>query len=155
MEVSQAERPCLGTCLGKRRSAVKEGKYHMADIEHPFADLIGFSVSDRNEGYCETLLEIQDKHRNPHGVVHGAVIYALADTGMGGALTSKLDEGQICSTIEIKINYFRPGVSGRISCHTRIVNQGKRTAVLESDVLDDQERLIARAMGTFMILERS
>ena len=72
----------------------------MEGVEHPFADLIGFQVSERDNGQCETVLEIEDDHRNPHGVVHGAVIYALADTGMGGALTSTLREGQICSTIE-------------------------------------------------------
>ena len=101
------------------------------------------------------MLEIEDNHRNPHGVVHGAVIYALADTGMGGALTSTLREGQICSTIEIKINYLRPGIKGKLRCQTGIVSQGKRTAVLESDVFDGQERLLARAMGTFMILDNS
>ena len=125
----------------------------MEGVERPFADLIGFQVSERDNGQCETVLEIEDKHRNPHGVVHGAVIYALADTGMGGALTSTLREGQICSTIEIKINYLRPDIKGKLRCQTRIVSQGKRTAVLESDVFDDQERLLARAMGTFMILD--
>jgi acyl-CoA thioesterase len=126
----------------------------MEEVEHPFAELIGFQVTERHNGQCETVLEIEDNHRNPHGVVHGAVIYALADTGMGGALTSTLREGQICSTIEIKINYLRPGIKGKLRCQTGIVSQGKRTAVLESDVFDDQERLLARAMGTFMILEK-
>lgn len=94
----------------------------------------------------------EEKHMNPHGVVHGAVIYALADTGMGGALTSQLEEGEICSTIEIKINYFRPALAGRLSCRTEIVNKGRKTAMMESTVSDAKERLIAMAMGTFMII---
>ena len=93
-------------------------------------------------------------HLNPNGVVHGAVLYALADTGMGGALTSVLDENKFCSTIEIKINYFRPASQGLLRCETRVIHQGSRTGALESEIVDDAGRLLARATGTFMILER-
>lgn len=123
-------------------------------VWHPFADLIGLVVTARGEGKSTSELTIADHHLNPNGVVHGAVIYALADTGMGGALTSVLDDDRMCTTIEIKINYFRPGVSGRLCCDTRVVNVGSRTAALESDVFDDNDRLLARATGTFMILDR-
>lgn len=122
-------------------------------MPHPFADLLGFEVTSRDDGTCVSELMLAPRHMNPHGVVHGAVVYALADTGMGGALTSLLDAGQICSTIEIKINYFRPAVAGRLRCSTAVINKGRRTAVMESGVEDEAGRLIAKAMGTFMIIE--
>lgn len=121
---------------------------------HPFADLIGFEVTARGEGRCTSELIAEERHLNPNGVVHGAVLYALADTGMGGALTSVIDEGQLCSTIEVKINYFRPARPGRLRCETRVVYQGSRTGALESEILDENDRLLARATGTFMILDR-
>ena len=121
-------------------------------LPHPFADMIGMEVSDRGDGSCTTRLTVVVQHMNPHGVVHGAVIYALADTGMGGALTSVLAENQICSTIEIKINYFRPAISGELVCETSIVNKGSRTGVMQSSVKDDRGKLVAQALGTFMIL---
>lgn len=119
---------------------------------HPFADMIGMEVADRGDGSCISRLTVAEHHMNPHGIVHGAVIYALADTGMGGALTSILDEGQICSTIEIKINYFRPAISGELVCDTSVVNRGSRTGVLQSSVKDGRGKLVAQALGTFMIL---
>lgn len=122
------------------------------ELPHPFADLVGFDTTNRGDGVCINELTIEEKHFNPHGVVHGAAIYALADTGMGGALSSLLDEGQICSTIEIKINYLRPATGGHLTCETRVINKGSRTAVLESSVASADGKLIARAMGTFMIL---
>ena len=124
----------------------------MHELPHPFADLVGFETTNRGEGVCINELTIEEKHFNPHGVVHGAAIYALADTGMGGALSSLLDEGQICSTIEIKINYLRPATGGHLTCKTQVINKGSRTAVLESSVAGEDGKLIARAMGTFMIL---
>ena len=121
---------------------------------HPFGDLVGLESVERGEGRSVMALDITRDHLNPNEVVHGAVIFAMADTGMGSALTSLLDEGQLCSTIEIKINYFRPGVNGRLTCETRVINRSKRTAALESSILDEQQRLIARATGTYMIIER-
>jgi acyl-CoA thioesterase len=121
---------------------------------HPFADLVGLIMGERGEGRSISELEIAEEHLNPNNVVHGAVIFAMADTGMGSALTSVLDDRQMCSTIEIKINYFRPAISGRLRCDTRVINRGSRTAALESDVLDENQKLIARATGTYMILER-
>lgn len=123
-------------------------------VPHAFADLIGLEVTSRGEGECITELAIDDRHLNPNNVVHGAVVYALADTGMGGALTTLLDGTEFCSTIEIKINYFRPGVSGRLSCRTRVVNKSRQTAAMDSEIFSEEGKLLARATGTFMIMAR-
>lgn len=123
-------------------------------LPHPFADLLGFTVSDRSEGFCRTELEIRGEHFNPHGLVHGAVLYALADTGMGGALSTLLGDAEICSTIEIKISYFRPWKSGPLTCDTRVINRGRTTAALLSDLRDGDGRHLAQATGTFAIVPR-
>jgi len=54
----------------------------MRAMKHPYADLIGFYFEEQRPGYSRCVLEVGDKHRNPHGVTHGAVLYALADTGI-------------------------------------------------------------------------
>jgi acyl-CoA thioesterase len=123
-------------------------------ISHPFADLLGLSVVKRGDAECRVELDVRDEHFNPHGMVHGAVLYALADTGMGGALTSTLSEGELCATIEIKINYFRPWRSGVLTCETRLVHRGRTTAYLQSEVYDGEYRHLAQASGTFAILSR-
>lgn len=123
-------------------------------MPHPFADLLGFEVTERSEGFCRVVLEVGDSHMNPHGLVHGAVLYALADTGMGGALTSVLGAGEYCSTIEIKINYLRPWKSGALRCDTRLISRGRTTAALQSDLYDGADRHLAMATGTFAIISR-
>ena len=89
-------------------------------------------------------------HLNPHRVVHGAVLYALADTGMGAALYPTLADGEICATIEIKINYFKPVSGGEVACTTRIVNRGRSVANLESRLFVG-ETLVAQANGNYAI----
>jgi acyl-CoA thioesterase len=119
-------------------------------MHHPFADLIDLRIDEVRAGYSRLGLVVTTDHLNPHGVVHGAVIYALADTGMGAALYPSLEPGQICATIEIKMNYFRAIRDGRLVCVTEVVNRGKRVANLDSKVyLDDV--LVAQANGNYSI----
>ena len=122
-------------------------------MHHPFADLIGLKVEEQKEGYSKCLIEVDEHLLNPHQVVHGAVIYSLADTGMGAALYPSLEEGEICATVEIKINYFRAVTSGSISCITKIVNRGKRIANMDAEIFH-KGKLVAKANGTYMIFRK-
>ncbi|MBK6707832.1 MAG: PaaI family thioesterase [Sphingomonadales bacterium] len=123
----------------------------MASRPHPFADLIGLAVAPDGKGGSTATLTAEHGHMNPHGVVHGAVIYALADTGMGAALYPSLDAGQACATIEIKISYFRPVAGGEIRCTTQVDNKGRSIAHLTSRI-EQGEKLVALATGSFAIL---
>lgn len=119
---------------------------------HPFADLVGLVFDAHGAETSTCSLQIDERHLNPHHVVHGGVPYTMADTGMGAALYPSLDEGELCATIEIKIAYFRPITKGRLVCRTRVTHRGRRTAHLESDILCD-DRLVARATGSYAIFK--
>lgn len=119
-------------------------------MPHPFAELIDLRVDEQRAGFSNLSLVVTERHLNPHRVVHGAVVYAMADTGMGAALYPTLAEGEICATIEIKINYFKPIVAGRLTCTTEIVNRGKTVVNLESRVFLEQV-LVAQANGNYAI----
>lgn len=121
---------------------------------HPFAELIGLSFELQQPGQSACSLQVREALKNPQGVVHGAVLYALADTGMGGALYPTLEAGELCATIEVKISYFRPVHSGIIRCHTRICHRGRRVASLESELRVEQE-LVAKATGSYSIFTPS
>ena len=115
-----------------------------------FAELLALKIDEQRAGYSRLSLVVARQHLNPHGVAHGAVLYALADTGMGAALYPTLADGQICATIEIKISYFKPVFGGQLVCTTELLNRGKTVANLESRVyLDDQ--LVAAANGNYAI----
>lgn len=120
---------------------------------HPFADLIGLVVTARDDGRSRSELLIAPAHLNPHQVVHGAVLFALADTGMGAALYPSLAAGESCATIELKLNFFRPATQGTLVCDSTIVNRGRTIANLESRILLG-DKLVATANGNFAIFAR-
>lgn len=114
--------------------------------------MIGLRFDSWSDGRSRCHIDLTARLLNPNGVAHGAVMYALADTGMGGALVSALAEGRYCTTVEIKIAYFRAVKAGKLVCESWMVHQGKRIAFLEATVEDDNGP-VARASGTFAILE--
>ena len=91
-------------------------------------------------------------HLNPHGVVHGGVVYTFVDYAMGGAVTSGLQPGERCATLEIKIHYLAPVSPGPIAAEAWVVARTARVAVLEARAQVADERLVARATGSFYIL---
>ena len=117
---------------------------------NPFGELIGLNFFECKKGFSRCSLEVAEKLLNPHKVLHGGVVYSLADTGMGAALYTDLDDDELCATVEIKIAYFVAVTSGTLTCDTRVIHRSKRIAVLESEVRNDG-RLTAKAMGTFSV----
>ena len=94
--------------------------------------------------------DIGEIHRNPNGVAHGAVLYALADTGMGAALYPTLNPGERCATIQITMNYFKPVAAGPVTCSTELVSRGRSVAHLESRLVAAGV-LVATANGNYAI----
>ena len=74
---------------------------------HPFGDLIGLQFVKCEGGQSQCVLKVDQRLLNPHKVVHGGVLYSMADTGMGGAVYTVMEKDELCATIEIKITYFK------------------------------------------------
>ncbi len=119
---------------------------------HPFGELIGLIFTKFKKGYSQCVLEVSEKLFNPHMVLHGGVIYSMADTGMGAALFSHLEKDELCATVEIKIHYFKGVKSGILTCNTKVINIGKKIATLESEILNG-DQLVAKALGTYSIFQ--
>jgi len=119
-------------------------------LHHPYADLIGLSITSRTAGECTCEVAYNEKLLNPNQVIHGGVIYSMADTSMGGAVHSVLREGESCATIEIKITYLLPAKDQNLSCKSRVLKKGRRVAMLESEIFCG-DTLIAKASGSFAI----
>jgi len=119
----------------------------------PFAHHVGLRIDEPREGTGRCVVSIDEHHYNSAGIVHGGVLFTLADTAMGAALHSTLAPGESCATIEMKISYFKPVVAGAIVCTAEIVNKGRTIASLESSLHVDGV-LVAKANGTFSIFRR-
>ena len=79
------------------------------------------------------------------------MVYSLADSAMGAALFAELDAGEMCVTLEIKMQYLAAVTGGALAVEAAVVNRTKRIGVMEAKVFGDADRLVAIATGTFYI----
>lgn len=118
------------------------------------AHLLGMEIVQASDGVGRVRISVDRRLMHPQQIVHGGVIFTLADTAMSMALLSVLPPETPFGTIEAKINYLRPALSGELLAEGLIVQQGGSTAVMEATVynlLSEQRQVIAKALGTFYI----
>lgn len=117
--------------------------------EFPLRTFLGMRVGGEAAGRADAQVEIGDQHRNPNGVVHGAVLFALVDTAMGKAAMSVLDEGQYATSVDLQLRFIRPAMSGTVVADVEVLKRGRNVIHLEGRIVDEDQRLIATAAGTF------
>jgi uncharacterized protein (TIGR00369 family) len=67
---------------------------------------------------------------------------------MGMSLATLQPDGIWNTTIELKINFIRPAIKGRLRAVGRVIEMGETLLFSEADVVDEAGRLIARASST-------
>jgi uncharacterized protein (TIGR00369 family) len=122
------------------------------DFPAPIGKLLGLTLTRSGTRRATVEFEASEKHANPMGTLHGGVLCDIADAAMGVAYSSTLAEGETFTTIELKINFLRPVWKGKLRAEARVVRAGKTVGLVECDILDEQQRLVARASSTCMTL---
>jgi uncharacterized protein (TIGR00369 family) len=122
------------------------------EIPPPIAKLIGFVLTEVGPERAVIELEAGPQHANPMGTLHGGVLCDIADAAMGMAYAATLGDAETFTTLELKINFLRPFRTGKLTATGRVVKGGRTVGLVECDIVDDQNRLIARASSTCMTL---
>lgn len=118
----------------------------------PVARLIGFEVKDIGNGRATVILSAGPQHANPMGTVHGGILCDIADAAMGVAFASTLAPDESFTTIELKINFFRPVWQGQLKAEGAVLQRGRTVGYVECSITDEQNRLLAKAASTCMVL---
>jgi uncharacterized protein (TIGR00369 family) len=121
-------------------------------IPPPVAELLDIDRVSFGDGMCTMKLEAGEQHSNPMGTIHGGILCDVADAAMGMAFFTTCEDGESFTTLELKINFLRPFWTGTLLAHGRVVSRGRTVGLTECDVVDDQNRLIAKATSTVMAL---
>lgn len=119
--------------------------------DSPFYRWSGMALADAEDGSVTVALELADHHLNLQGLAHGGVIATLADAAMGLSLRTTLEAGRRHVSVEIGVHYLRPVTRGRVRAIGRAVRVGREIAYAQADVLDANDRLLARADGTYSV----
>jgi len=118
----------------------------------PVARLIGFEAKEIGDGRATVTLATGPQHANPMGTLHGGILCDIADAAMGIAFASTLAQEESFTTVELKINFFRPVWHALLKAEGTVVQRGRNVGYVECTITDEQERLVARAASTCMVL---
>ena len=113
-------------------------------------ETLGAQISEAEPGRVVVELTAGPQHRHGGGVVQGGVIAQIADAAMGMSLATLQPDGIWNTTIELKVNFVRPAIEGRLRAVDRVVAMRQTLLFGEADVFDARDRLVARASSTCM-----
>ncbi len=118
----------------------------------PFARLLGLQVELVEPGRAVMSLLIRDELKQNHGVVHGGAIASLIDSAMAFAIIPVLAENEHTTTVDLTIHYLRPLTEGKATSTARVVRAGRRVIAVSAEVVDQNDRLVASAISTYLRL---
>ena len=119
--------------------------------ESEFAADMGIEFLGVIDGATTLQLDLEQKHMSRANRVHGGVLFTLLDSALGRSIVNALPEGRGCATVEIKVNYFRPIQSGRVTARGFLKELTKSLGYAEGEVLNAEGKVLARASGTFFL----
>src|SRR3981189_2442409 len=125
---------------------------HPETNDVPVARLIGFEAKEIADGHAVVTLAAGQRHANPMGTLHGGILCDIADAAMGMAFASTLAPEESFTTIELKINFFRPVWEARLRAEGKVVRRGNKVGYIESEITDEAGPLVAKSSSTCMVL---
>ena len=118
----------------------------------PFAVLMGAEALAASADEVRLQVAWDPTRCTAGGVLHGGVLMALADTSGAWCAFLNLPKGASTSTIESKTNFLRGVRAGRVTAVSRPLHVGRTTVVVDTELRDDDGRLVARTTQTQAVL---
>ena len=118
----------------------------------PFYKHLGITLERVSWGTAEIKLKVTKELTQSAGSAHGGVMSALVDSAVGLALCTMLDRRELITTVELNVNFIAPAGLGVLRTRGKIAHKGKRLAVGDAQVRNEQGRLVAKGSATYMIL---
>lgn len=116
----------------------------------PFAEYLGLNVTQHEKGRGVLELELRPELMNSFAVAHGGVVMTMADIALAVAARTMYDEPVGAVTIDLHVNFIEPG-EGTLIAEGRCIRAGKSIVFCEGEVRDRNGKLVAKALGSFMV----
>ncbi|RBP90611.1 acyl-CoA thioesterase [Cytobacillus firmus] len=114
---------------------------------HYTGRLLGIGFEENGE----MSMELGMQNANTYDVAQGGALYTLADVSIGFHIMNQIPLDSQVYTLELKMNYIKPGKGKKLYAKPEIVHLGRSTVVSECKILDEKGQAVAIALGTFFL----
>lgn len=115
-------------------------------------EFLGFQIEEVTEKSLLASIPVQAAINNGKNMVHGGVLSLLADATMGIFAAQCSTDGQWAVTSNLSINYISPGRGERLYARAEAIHLGKRTHVMDCEITNERDKLIAKSQATFFVV---
>lgn len=119
----------------------------------PYFSLLSMEIVSLSAGSSVLRIDVQQKHLQPYGIVHGGVYSSMIDAACFWAGYTEIEDGLAMTTVEMKVNYLAPAKDGVFMAEGKVVKTGKTICLSEALISDQAGRLLAHGTATMMVLE--
>lgn len=120
--------------------------------ERTLDGVLGIEVLERGEDFVHGRIKVEDRIRQPYGIVHGGAMLSLAESITSIATAYAVHEqGNIAMGQEINCSFVRPISSGHVNALARARRQGRSTWTWDVEITDDEGRLCALIRATIAV----
>lgn len=118
-----------------------------------FDQHLAIHIVSAADGTSRIELDIDERHLNRRGIVHGAVYCALMDDAIGAAVHSVLLPDGEAVTANLITYFVRPATQGKLVAEGRVIRRGRRLILGEASAYDEDGRLVATGSGSWAVVK--
>jgi uncharacterized protein (TIGR00369 family) len=118
----------------------------------PYFSLLSMEIKELEWGTCILEVELEEKHLQPFGNVHGGLIASVIDASAFWAVFPQVKDGMGLTTVEMKVNYLAPAQKGKLVAKGRCIKIGKTLALGEAYINSAEGNLLAHGTATMMVV---
>lgn len=111
-----------------------------------FSHWLGIIIDEHYAGYCRMHFEVKEQMLNGFSIIHGGVLFSVADSALAFAANSK---AEINVALEANISFLRPAKLGELLTVTaKQLNEGRKIAVFDIEITNERAEKVALFRGT-------
>lgn len=117
----------------------------------PYFKLLSMEVRDLGLGYARVEVDLETKHHNPFGGVHGGVYSSLIDTAAFWAVYGDIDENSGFTSLDITVDNLAAIKTGRLIVEGKRLKAGRTICLAEATITDQQGKYLAHGTSKMMV----
>jgi 1,4-dihydroxy-2-naphthoyl-CoA hydrolase len=125
------------------------------DLNNTLLGSLGIEITDLQKGKVTATMPVDERTRQPFGLLHGGASVALAETVASvGAFELVDKENEVVVGLEINANHIRAKKDGVVTAVGTVMHQGRTTMVWDIKITDEEDQLICISRCTMAVIKR-
>ncbi len=117
----------------------------------PYFMLLSIKVCELGAGYSKLEVELENKHLNPFGGIHGGVYSSLIDTAAYWAVYCDVEENAGLISLDVNVDNLSPVKDGLILVEGKRIKSGRNVCLAEALITDSRGKPLAHGTSKQMV----